>query len=181
MALVGHRKLLNSFIRDPIHHAVGRSDCAAVKAFLDHGVDVNLPTADESKQTPLIIAGRCSSTKMIRLLLEYKANIDDTDNLRRTPFMLLKQNDLTGQTYTSAQVLLRAGADPLASSGYSIEFLAHRFGEDAICDLLIECGCKITDSRNLHNFLDHASRCNMHALTLQIVERMRKLESVDDF
>ena len=69
------------------------SQLREVSQFLiEHGADVNARSSDLS--TPLHTAARCGRIEVVRLLLEYGANVDAEDRRGKNPFQVARDPDI---------------------------------------------------------------------------------------
>lgn len=83
---------------------VKKNDLKAVEAALKKGVDVN--TADGSKRSLLLLATHAASLEMAKLLVAYKADVNQQDEILDSPFLYA---GATGQT-SLLKLFLQYGA-----------------------------------------------------------------------
>ncbi|MCH5721082.1 ankyrin repeat domain-containing protein [Niabella hibiscisoli] len=83
---------------------VKKNNLEAVDAALKNGTDVN--TADEKKRSLLLLATQAANLAMAQLLVSYRANVNQQDDILDSPFLYA---GATGQT-ALLQLFLKHGA-----------------------------------------------------------------------
>lgn len=109
----------------------------SVRHALEQGVDVN--AADESGNTPLMLAAYNGHTEVVRRLLETGADLRAQNTEGRTALMFAA----TGSFSETVEVLLEAGADPNVTGeveGWSALMFAAAEGRPEVVRTLLEYG-----------------------------------------
>lgn len=90
---------------------------SATEALIKAGVDLNGPTW--KGMTPLTLATRIDSKRIIEMLVEGGADIEKSDDLKKTPMMYAKNFDermyIEGQTGFLVRKLILMGANPFSA------------------------------------------------------------------
>jgi len=105
---------LNKYGRSDLHRAIYYEKYDIAEFLIYEGIDINLKNA--RSQTALHIAVRKSPIKIVRMLIDYGAEIDGRDRLDRTPFniiacRILRQRRVIEESYQIMELLLEHGAD----------------------------------------------------------------------
>lgn len=90
-----------------LHHMVDRENLAEIDDELENGQDINVPTGDRHKFSPLHFAAMRGKSKAAKHLIERGADLNCGDAAGSTPLMIainFKKDDI-------AYMLLEAGAD----------------------------------------------------------------------
>lgn len=108
-----------------------QNDAASLKIMLDHGLNPNL--ANHKGDTLLMLASYYNSADCVRLLLDFKAEVDKPNDRGHTP--------LAGVAFKGyaniAQILLEAGANPNGAGTLNPINTAMLFGRKVILELLL--------------------------------------------
>ena len=139
---------LQSPIGTALHAAVlvGQYQCA--KLLLEFGVDPNA-TAGQEKATPLILAAESdhSSVKMIKLLIDYKADLNAA--LKTNGYTAMHKAS-SGNHVAVAQLLIDKGADinRASNDGFVPLHMAVSSGSKEVVEVLLEAKCKLNVQDN---------------------------------
>ena len=116
-------------------HGVQRPDLDTARLILKSGADVNL-------RTPLRRAAYCNHVDVVRLLLEFRAEVDRRDRYGKTPLMAASEEGHDDVV----RVLLDAGADVDAceENGKGALYYACSAGHTSTVQLLLERGADVS-------------------------------------
>ena len=118
-------------------HGVQRPDLDTARLILKSGADVNL-------RTPLRRAAYCNHVDVVRLLLEFRAEVDRRDRYGKTPLMAASEEGHDDVV----RVLLDAGADVDAceENGKGALYYACYEGHTSTAQLLLDHGADVSAS-----------------------------------
>jgi ankyrin repeat protein len=116
-------------------HGVQRPDLDTARLILKSGADVNL-------RTPLRRAAYCNHVDVVRLLLEFRAEVDRRDRYGKTPLMAASEEGHD----ECVRVLLGAGADVDAceENGKGALYYACYEGHTSTAQLLLDRGADVS-------------------------------------
>ena len=116
-------------------HGVQRPDLDTARLILKSGADVNL-------RTPLRRAAYCNHVDVVRLLLEFRAEVDRRDRYGKTPLMAASEEGHDDVV----RVLLGAGADVDAceENGKGALYYACYEGHTSTAQLLLDHGADVS-------------------------------------
>ena len=124
-------------------HGVQRPDLDTARLILKSGADVNL-------RTPLRRAAYCNHVDVVRLLLEFRAEVDRRDRYGKTPLMAASEEGHDDVV----RVLLDAGADVDAceENGKGALYYACYEGHTSTAQLLLDHGADVSASNGKDPF-----------------------------
>ena len=124
-------------------HGVQRPDLDTARLILKSGADVNL-------RTPLRRAAYCNHVDVVRLLLEFRAEVDRRDRYGKTPLMAASEEGHDDVV----RVLLDAGADVDAceENGKGALYYACYEGHTSTAQLLLHHGADVSASNGKDPF-----------------------------
>ena len=131
--------LVNAYSPDgftPLGFAVFFSQPESVKALLDAGADVNLPSRESMKVTPLASAAAAKQTELARVLIAHGANVNARGATGHVPLHEAAANG----TVELVKLLIDSGADVNAKTddGKTPLDFAIEYKRDEVVDLLKE-------------------------------------------
>lgn len=133
----------DSSIINPLHGAVVNGHGATVRCLLENGANVNYE-AIETKSTALhrVVEEKCESEEIIKLLLEWGADVRAVDEGGDTPLHIAALNGYT----PAILLLLEHGSDISAQNdwGETALHMAIQVQERSVIKLLVERGADVT-------------------------------------
>ncbi|HEX6046247.1 MAG TPA: ankyrin repeat domain-containing protein [Pyrinomonadaceae bacterium] len=135
--IAGEPSLANAYSPDgftPLGFGVFFSQPAIVNALLESGADVNLPSRESMKVTPLASAAAAKQTEIARLLIAHGANVNARAASGHIP---LHEASANGNV-DLVKLLIESGADVNAKTddGKTPLDFAVEYKRDAVADLL---------------------------------------------
>jgi ankyrin repeat protein len=147
-AMAGHTAVAEQLIKDgavidladnwgatPLMYAVKGGNLAVAELLIKHGANVNRPLA-KSLMNPLMMAAFHGDNAMIKLLLDNKADIEQTNSASETALMMA----INKQRIESVKLLLKRGANVsqvLSSLGNSVLHYAAMGNSVELVDALL--------------------------------------------
>jgi ankyrin repeat protein len=121
-----------------------RGDVALLEILVNAGVNMNV-VDPEFGTTPLHVAAKGGSHRLLHKLIKAGADVNSTDNRKQTPLHMLKDQTNPGDAMLSTSVLLAAKADvnSLDEDGNTPLHAVARAGLHDCVSLLIEAGAMI--------------------------------------
>ena len=122
----------------PLHMAIDRESPACTRKLLERGASVTV--REGSGKTALHIAAGAKEDSLVEILLQYNANVHESDRYYRTPLFYAQQSPAV------AICLLNAGASLTATDQIQnspLHHLVHN-ANPAVIETLLECGISVT-------------------------------------
>ena len=133
----------------PIHFAVQHDDAEAIRAFVELGSGVDVPTLSEKKRHPIHIAAGLNCVEAIEVLTELGCNIEaqQSTKLKLRPLHLA----ILHRSREAFRKLMEKGADihSKTSNGMTAIFFAIQQDAFDMIKVLVQNGSKIDDTYNM--------------------------------
>ena len=159
----------------PIHFATQHNDAEAVRALVELGSDVDVPTLSEYKRNPIHIAAGLNCVEAIEVLIELGCDIEaqQSTKLKLRPLHLT----ILHRSQEAFRKLMEKGADIHSemSNGMTAIFFAIQQNAFDMIKVLVQKGSKIDDTYDLVSsesakmFLESASSNYSPALPSQLL------------
>ena len=124
-------------------HGLQRPDLDTARLILESGADVNLVSSHHG--TALFAAADCNHVDVVRLLLEFRAEVDRRDAYGKTPLIAACREGEEGHDEV-VRVLLDAGADvnAIEENGKGALYYACAAGHTSTAQLLLDRGADVS-------------------------------------